>query len=206
MAAAYGYGALAAVGPQGRWRRMMTVTVTLMLCVFVYYNIGSAFTLQDASVKQPTPPQAHTPLASPSLAQRPSSGPQNASHPAVPLTTGTLTSPTIHKEKEEKEKEEEEDLSMAAVIKALYRPMLHPVDAANFTDEDGKIHRLGGEPRFKKKLGKNVLILDIDSRALDGEGQLMNEELKWGPKMRPLSAGMLSHYMFGALAISPKMP
>jgi hypothetical protein len=92
-----------------------------------------------------------------------------------------------------------DDISMATVVKALYGPILHPVDAANFTDEDGDVYKLQGEPRFKQKLGKKVLILDIDSRPLTGDGQLMNEELKW-KGMRPLSAGMLSHYMFGMRA------
>ncbi|KAF2194921.1 hypothetical protein K469DRAFT_383 [Zopfia rhizophila CBS 207.26] len=93
---------------------------------------------------------------------------------------------------------EGEDLSMTQVIKALYKPILHPVDAANFTDEDGDVYRLSGEPRFKEKLGKRVLILDIDSRSLTDEGQIMNQELKW-KGMRPLSAGMLSHYMFAMI-------
>jgi hypothetical protein len=85
---------------------------------------------------------------------------------------------------------------MATIIKALYGPILHPIDAANFTDEDGDVYRLAGEPRFKSKLGKKVLILDIDSRPLTDEGQLMNKHLKW-KGMRSLSAGMLGHYMFG---------
>jgi hypothetical protein len=92
---------------------------------------------------------------------------------------------------------------MPTIIKALYGPILHPVNAANFTDEDGDIYRLHGAPKFTEKLGKKVLILDIDSRPLTGEGQLMNTELKW-KGMRPLSAGMLSHYMFGmSLHASP---
>ena len=85
---------------------------------------------------------------------------------------------------------------MSTIIKALYGPILHPIDAANFTDEDGDVYRLHGKPKFTQKLGKKVLILDIDSRPLTGKGQLMNKELKW-KGMRPLSAGMLSHYMFG---------
>jgi hypothetical protein len=91
---------------------------------------------------------------------------------------------------------------MDLVIKALYRPILHPVDAMNFTDEDGKIHRLAGEPRFKEKLGKRVMILDVDSRPLTGDGQVLNAELKW-KGMRPLSAGMLSHYKYGTKHQSP---
>jgi hypothetical protein len=92
---------------------------------------------------------------------------------------------------------------MPTIIKALYGPILHPVDAANFTDEDGDVYRLQGEPRFKQKLGKRVLILDIDSRPLTGPGQLMDDNLKW-KGMRPLSAGMLSHYMFGTA--NPRFP
>jgi hypothetical protein len=93
-----------------------------------------------------------------------------------------------------------DDITMPTIIKALYGPILHPVDAANFTDEDGDVYRLHGEAKFKQRLGKKVLILDIDSRPLTGEGQLMNPDLKW-KGMRPLSAGMLSHYMFGTTAM-----
>lgn len=91
-----------------------------------------------------------------------------------------------------------DDVSMNTVIKALYEPILHPVDAANFTDEDGDVYKLPGTPRFRSKLGKKVLVLDIDSRPLTGAGQVMNQELKW-KGMRPLSAGMLSHYTYAMI-------
>ena len=91
---------------------------------------------------------------------------------------------------------------MASILQALYGPMLHPVDAANFTGDEGDIHRLPSSPRYRHKLGKKVLVLDIDSRPLKGKGQIMNEALRW-KGMRPLSAGMLGHYMFGtATALS----
>jgi hypothetical protein len=89
---------------------------------------------------------------------------------------------------------------MDTIIKALYGPILHPIDAANFTDEDGDLYKLPSEPKFKQKLGKKVLILDIDSRPLTGPGQLMDKKLKW-KGMRSLSAGMLGHYMFGTTPI-----
>lgn len=91
-----------------------------------------------------------------------------------------------------------EDLSMTTVIKALYDPLLLPVAAPNFTDEDGTAYRLSGEPRFKERLGKRVLVLDIDSRPLTANGQLMNAEIKW-KGVRPLSAGMLSHYTYAMM-------
>lgn len=85
---------------------------------------------------------------------------------------------------------------MSTILKALYSSVLHPVDAANFTDDEGDVYRLPSAPRFRHGLGSKVLILDVDSRPLTGEGQIMNESLQW-KGMRPLSAGMLSHYMFG---------
>jgi hypothetical protein len=89
--------------------------------------------------------------------------------------------------------------SMITVIRELYRPIALPITAQNFTDEDGDVYQLPAEPRFNKPLGKKVLILDIDSRPLNSPGQLMNKEkLEWH-NMRPLSAGMLSHYMFAMI-------
>ncbi|KAF2655172.1 hypothetical protein K491DRAFT_599445 [Lophiostoma macrostomum CBS 122681] len=91
-----------------------------------------------------------------------------------------------------------DDASMMTVMKALYGPIVHPVAAPNFTDEDGETFYLPkgkDDPRFKKSLGKRVLILDVDSRPLNHEGQILGKELKW-KGIKPLAAGMLSHYMY----------
>lgn len=167
----YSYQSLAAMGPQGRWRRVMLLTLIPMVLLFIYYSPPSSYmtnSLQSGS--QYDLQLIHRPVGT------------NKEPSRFPHTQNV----TI----------DQDDISMTAIIKALYGPILHPVDAANFTDEDGDVYRLHGEPKFKEKLGKRVLILDIDSRPLTGEGQLMNKELKW-KSMRPLSAGMLSHYMFG---------
>lgn len=92
-----------------------------------------------------------------------------------------------------------DDITMSTVIKALYSPILHPVDAPSFTDDEGQVYKLGpGVPRYREKLGKRVLILDIDSRPLTEKGQLMDKNLKWG-SMRALSAGMLGHYIYAMI-------
>jgi hypothetical protein len=39
--------------------------------------------------------------------------------------------------------------------------------------------------------------LDVDSRALNDEGHLMHKEIKW-KTIRPLSAGIMSHHLYGA--------
>jgi hypothetical protein len=41
-----------------------------------------------------------------------------------------------------------------------------------------------------------VLLLDVDTRALNGEGGMMNEHLDYHA-LSPHTAGMLSHYLYG---------
>ncbi|KAF2812312.1 uncharacterized protein BDZ99DRAFT_518166 [Mytilinidion resinicola] len=89
--------------------------------------------------------------------------------------------------------------AMDEVLRLIYGPMLQPITAANFTDEDGDVYQLPGPPRFTKPLGKRVLILDIDSRPLDGPGQIMNKDKMEWHDARSLTAGMLSHYMFAKI-------
>lgn len=182
----YSYTPLHNMGPQGRWRRVLLIAMVPMLFAFAYYALTSSSLPSPVSMATPTP-ESQLPQAEKTQCEgpAPSAVPElkNASMPVV-------------EEVVEEVKEPVDDLSMSAIIKALYNPVLHDIAASNFTDEDGDVYRLQGEPRFKEKLGKKVLILDIDSRPLTGDGQLMNDELKW-KGMRPLSAGMLSHYMYG---------
>jgi hypothetical protein len=91
------------------------------------------------------------------------------------------------------------DMSAGDIMNAMARPFVHPVDAANFT-ADGETHFLAGEPRFKKGLGKKILILDVDSRPLDKEGHLNNPDMDWN-NIKPLSAGLMSHHLYGMEAI-----
>lgn len=187
MATANGYSSLATMSPQGRWRRVLLITFLPTLCVLLYYIYRPYSPLSIAQDEPSRPSKSSQPDAQP-----PPSGfsqPQNnASQPVQAQLSSPSPCPTPPMGGE--------DLSMTTVVEALFRPNLHPIDAANFTDEDGAVHRLPGEPRFKEKLGKRVLILDVDSRPLTGDGQILNEELEW-KGTRPLSAGMLSHYMFG---------
>jgi len=153
----YSYQALASMGPQGRWRRVLLIAMVPMVLALVYYSL---------------------PASLPGRLHSSSSSSYDPSTPNASLPLG--------------------DDSMASILQALYGPMLHPVDAANFTGDEGDIHRLPSSPRYRHKLGKKVLVLDIDSRPLKGKGQIMNEALQW-KGMRPLSAGMLGHYMFAQI-------
>lgn len=191
MSVSNGYTSLATMSPQGRSRRVWLLATVMISLGLLYYTYCTPNVYDKAFI-------APAPEAQTDSKWQPSPAPLiptefNASQtaPAPMLSASPFPADSI-----EKEEGAEEEADLMALIKAMYRPDLHPIDAANFTDEDGIVHHLGGEPRFRKKLGKKVLILDVDSRPLTGDGQIMNEKLPW-KGMRPLSAGMLSHWMFG---------
>lgn len=82
-------------------------------------------------------------------------------------------------------------------IQDLYRPYIHPIDALEFDDQNGKTYSLPQMPRFTKPLREKILILDVDTRPLDGPGELLN-----GTRLNTTSAhhntiGRLSHYIYG---------
>ena len=83
------------------------------------------------------------------------------------------------------------------LVDSLFKPVSHPIDRTNFTNIDGKVFTLSQPPLFTKPLGKKLVILDVDSRPLDKEGELLHPGgLKWKGISR-LTAGMLSHYLYG---------
>ncbi|CAP99276.1 Pc22g19880 [Penicillium rubens Wisconsin 54-1255] len=84
-------------------------------------------------------------------------------------------------------------------IQDLYRPYIHPIDALEFDDQNGKTYSLPQMPRFTKPLREKILILDVDTRPLDGPGELLN-----GTRLNTTSAhhntiGRLSHYIYATI-------
>ncbi|KAJ5537865.1 Galactosyl transferase [Penicillium frequentans] len=71
-----------------------------------------------------------------------------------------------------------------------------PITADRFVSPAGKVFALSEPPRFTESLGKDLLILDVETRPLDGEGQILND--------RPLdldhatfdTMSRLDHYMY----------
>lgn len=87
-------------------------------------------------------------------------------------------------------------LDASRLIPQLYKPFLHPIDAETFIGLDDVEYKLTNPPRFTKPLGKNVLVLDVDTRALTEEGGLMQDKLDYGD-LTPRTAGMMGHYLYG---------
>lgn len=83
------------------------------------------------------------------------------------------------------------------LVAQLYKPFLHPIDAEVFIGENEVEYKIAqNPPRFTKSLGRKVLLLDVDTRALNGEGGMMNEQIDYHA-LSSHTAGMLSHYLYG---------
>ena len=65
------------------------------------------------------------------------------------------------------------------LIAQLYTPFLHPIDAEVFVGENEVEYKITQEPSFTKPLGRKVLILDVDTRALNGDGGMMNDHIDY---------------------------
>lgn len=87
-------------------------------------------------------------------------------------------------------------------ISTLFRDIRVAVDANNFTGLNNEVHKLpfydpGKGPGFQRPLGKKVLILDADTRALGGPGGILNKTWSNLTRSSHQTAGRLGHYMFG---------
>jgi hypothetical protein len=66
---------------------------------------------------------------------------------------------------------------------------------------DGDEYFLPGEPIWSNPLGKDLCIVDVDTRPLNETNQLMNEEFNW-QTIEGVSVGMLNHYLYGTSCLS----
>jgi hypothetical protein len=72
------------------------------------------------------------------------------------------------------------------------------MDSYVFVDPtDGEEYFLPGEPIWTNPLGKELCIVDIDTRPLNETNQVMNDEFNW-QTIEGVSVGMLNHYLYGA--------
>ncbi|KAF2472591.1 uncharacterized protein BDR25DRAFT_220233 [Lindgomyces ingoldianus] len=89
-------------------------------------------------------------------------------------------------------------ISMEEVIRLLYARVKIPVDQQIFTDYDGTEHELPANPRYKKKLGKDVLIVDLETRPLESEKEWREGHFDW-TKLNHVSGGVFQHYIYALI-------
>ena len=86
--------------------------------------------------------------------------------------------------------------AMDQLLRTMYRPNIMSVTEPSFTDENGTVYSITGQPEFKKSLGKKLLILDVDTRNMSAKGRMLDEEGVQWPGVQPMTAGILSHYLY----------
>jgi hypothetical protein len=68
-----------------------------------------------------------------------------------------------------------------------------------WTDTDGTVFALSPNPTWTKSLGKRLCIIDIDTRPLDGEHQVLNNGTYSWQDTKVTSAGMMGHYLYAQI-------
>jgi hypothetical protein len=81
------------------------------------------------------------------------------------------------------------------VVRLLFSPLKLAPDAPAVTADDGSVYELPENPRYKKKLGKEVLILDLDTRPLKSTQDFQNGDFDWR-KLNHVSGGVFNHYTY----------
>lgn len=92
-------------------------------------------------------------------------------------------------------------------IAQLYRPIILDVKAKTYTDAEQNTFDNGGNKHWQRRLGKEVLILDIDTRIPDGHNQIFNpERMDWGNlEMEEkgggglLTVSFLNHFLYSQI-------
>lgn len=95
-------------------------------------------------------------------------------------------------------------------IDTIYRPLVKP-DTEIYSPYGAAEWKLPEKLHRTKPLGKELCILDLDSRPLDGEGQIFGPlplHADIAKKISGPSLGTLQHWLYGALAspASPSVP
>ncbi|KAF2459128.1 hypothetical protein BDY21DRAFT_362607 [Lineolata rhizophorae] len=89
--------------------------------------------------------------------------------------------------------------SMVNVLAQLYKPKVIPITHQKYTDADGDEYVIEGEPHFTKPLGKDLLILDTDSRPFTEPNEILSNGTYDWSDAHGLSNGMLNHYMYSQI-------
>lgn len=91
-----------------------------------------------------------------------------------------------------------EELSLQKVLQFIYNPTGFQVTTPSFTDpESGNVYELPAELLYENPLGKDVCILDVDTRAFEDDNQIFHENDFNFTGLQPHSGGILNHYTYG---------
>jgi hypothetical protein len=88
--------------------------------------------------------------------------------------------------------------SLPEIVQGLWKPLITPITTESFIDYNGeKQTRDKNETIWRAPLGKQLCIVDIDTRHLSEEHQVLDpSRVEWS-QLDSVDAGMLNHYLYG---------
>ncbi|KAF2269675.1 hypothetical protein CC78DRAFT_539615 [Lojkania enalia] len=89
-------------------------------------------------------------------------------------------------------------VSIAEIVRLLYAPLKVPPTQHQFVDENGVKATLPDKPRIQKSLGKEILILDLETRQLPSTDAFKKGEYDWR-KVNHVSGGVFNHYTYAMI-------
>jgi hypothetical protein len=88
--------------------------------------------------------------------------------------------------------------SIKDIIHVLFEPLkVSPTESLSFQDNTAAL-KLPSEVRFKKPLGKRILILDLETRPLKSTEQYFKGDYNWG-NLDHISGGVFNHYVYAQI-------
>lgn len=97
-------------------------------------------------------------------------------------------------------------LDPSVLLREFYATIKPAVTQASVTVANGNAYTIAGDALWTKPLGKEVLILDMDTRDLHGENQILNDEPVGWENLEQGSSGLLNHYMYCRLPYAKTRP
>ncbi|KAK4183009.1 hypothetical protein QBC35DRAFT_508937 [Podospora australis] len=86
----------------------------------------------------------------------------------------------------------------------LYKPIKVPVTAKSYKDQRGKEFDVGGREIWKEPLGKDVLVIDLDTRKPDGKNEVFNKDKMDWETVKASGSGLLgvshvNHFIYSQI-------
>ena len=129
------------------------------------------------------------------------SQPAQPAQPAKPQITDFVKR-NCHKKLHEEHKRNATDAqeqTLASTLAELWKPLVHPIEERVFvTDKGERFEVPEGQMRWKRPLGKKVVLIDTDTRLdASDENTMLNECPLYYPTIPGRTAGHLNHYLYG---------
>lgn len=92
-----------------------------------------------------------------------------------------------------------EDAALPSLLAELWKPLIHPLEERVFVTDKGERFEIPeNQMRWKKPLGKRVVLIDTDTRlSANNENTMLNKCPLYYPTLPGRTAGHLNHYLYG---------